>query len=212
VRIISLKVQGYPEAEDAVYTIELSDGSLFSLKTSYVSVYKGSFSLLLNEDLSVEEIEDFRFAGACYEAEKYALSLIARAEQSSLNLSFKMERREHSKSCVKKVIEELNSKEILSDFRYTEMWLKSRLSHSSKGESPKSLTASLCNRGIERATVSKVLKSLLDFQEEQKLLEKYLTKKGLSADLPQNEKSVLKAKLKQEGFSVTAIQSLWEED
>ena len=206
--VISLKSQNDPKVKDAVYIIGLSDGSLFSIKTSYMSsIYRDNISAILNKDLSLEEEEDVRFAGCCFNAEQSALHLIARAEQSSVNLSFKLEKRGHKKSCVKRVIERLIEEKILSDTRYAEIWLQNRLSR--KIESPRSLVAGLCAKGMSRKDADRVLKSLLSFDEELKLVKKYVEKNSFSI---KDEKNMVKAKLKFEGFSTESIEALLEED
>lgn len=212
--VVSVKPQSDPEGGVLVYKIELSDGSLCSIKTSYLPPgSQEGVESLLHKELSIEEEEAFRFAGACFEAEQAALRLIARAEQTSAGLSHKLERRGHSSSCVRSVVSHLTEREILSDARYARLWLQARLAW--KGDSPRYLMTALCNRGINRRLAEAALKSILPFEEELVLLKKYLQKNHLEDERvsPGLLKSdALKAALKHEGFSRAAIQSVWEEE
>ena len=206
--VLSIKTQSNPKDENAICTIELSDGSVFFIKPCYLSSqFRDDISEILNKEISFEEEEDIRFAAYCFQAEEAALRLIARAEQTSLGLSLKLQQRSHNKSCVKKVIDRLLEKEILSDSRYARAWLESRLIK--RGETPRSLLAGLYNKGIDRKNAVSILKSLLPFEEELNLLEKYIEKNKLSV---KDEKSSMKSKLQYEGFSADAIQEVLEGD
>jgi regulatory protein len=206
--VISVKQQTDPEGRALVYRIELSDGSVCSIKTSYLSpVYQEGMESILNKELSLEEEEAFHFAAACFQAEQAALNLISRAEQTSAGLSHKLAIRGHSLSCVRAVISYLAEQEILSDARYARLWLQARLAQ--RGESPRYLITALCNRRINRRLAEKVLTSILHFEDELMLLKKYLQKNRLKDENALTD--VLKAKLKYEGFSSAVIQSVWEE-
>ena len=78
-------------------------------------------------ELSSAEEDAFRFAAACYKAEKAAARLIARAEQNSFGLAAKLERRGHDTRAVKAVISVLSDRNLLDDARYAERWILSRL-------------------------------------------------------------------------------------
>ncbi|MDR2484198.1 MAG: recombination regulator RecX [Treponema sp.] len=201
--VISLQLQTDPEVEVAVYKIGLSDGSLFSIKTSYLSsIYQDKIQGVCNKVLPVEEEEAFRFAGACFQAEQTALRLITRAEQTSFGLSAKLERRGHSPSSVRAVISHLTERKMINDRRYAELWLQSRLSR--KAESPRRLITALCSRGIDRTVAAETLTSVLHFEGESGLLKKYMEKNHLSIE------NTLKSKLKYEGFSAAVIESFRE--
>lgn len=214
--VVSVKSQTDPEVGASVYKIELSDGSLFSIKTSYLSpASQGELFSMLNKALSVEEEQDFRFAAACFQAEQAALRLLARAEQTSLGLSNKLARRGHSAPCVQAVVSHLTELEILSDARYARLWLQARLAR--RGESPRYLIMALGNRGIDRNIAVAALKSVLNFEGESLLLKKYLQKNRLKSGNALNDQTIfdkttdaLRSKLKYEGFSSAVIQSLWE--
>ena len=140
--------------------------------------------------------EESQFTAACNKAEKVALRLIARAEQNRLGLTAKLEKRGFDAAVTKAVVSSLLDRNLLSDERYAELWLRSRLS-SGKKLSPLWLRSSLAKRGIDINSSKKALKTVLDPETELLLLEKYL---GTSA-----QSRINKAQLKREGFSSAAI-------
>jgi len=186
------------------YKIGLSDGSVFVIKTSYLSsIYQDMAVITRNRVLSNEEEEAFRFAGACFEAEQSALRLTARAEQTGFGLTAKLKRRGHCSEAVQAVVSRLKSLEILSDSRYARLWLWSRLSR--KEESPRRLITALCSRGIDRSVAGEALKTVLTFERELNVLKRYMKKNHFSIS------NIKKSTLQYEGFSAEVIQSLWED-
>jgi regulatory protein len=152
-------------------------------------------------ELVGSEEEAFRFAAACYKAEKTALRLIARAEQNSLGLAAKLKRRGHSAAAIKAVVSCLSGRNLLNDGRYAERWLRSRLP-AVKALSPRLLLSSLAKRGIPRDASLEALKTTLDEEAEYALLLHYLEEVGSS----EHKRGVsLKARLRYEGFSLAVI-------
>jgi regulatory protein len=184
--------------------VELSDGSLFSFKTCYVHpVFNIAESIEINE---VEE-EGLRFASACLRAEKTALRLIARAEQTCLGLARKLEKRGHAPACARSVISQLCESGLLDDRRYARLWLDARISRQST--SPRRLLIALNARGIDRDDTSLALKEALDDDAEFLLLKRFadkLRRKKKNNSDDGNDGRSLKYLLKSEGFSSLAIQ------
>ncbi|MDR0390166.1 MAG: recombination regulator RecX [Spirochaetaceae bacterium] len=149
----------------------LSDGSLFSLRVSYL----GQTALVENSEINDKSAGKMRFAASCYRAERAALRLIARAEQCSLGLSGKLEKRGHDPSCIKEVMVRLHDLGIVDDRRFAERWLGARLSRSA--DTPLGLKAKLCRRGIAPRTAAGAIKACLVAETEKKLLERYIQKK-----------------------------------
>ncbi|MDR0411617.1 MAG: RecX family transcriptional regulator [Treponema sp.] len=156
------------------------------------------FELASGREVSVDEESALGFASMCLKAEKTALALTANAEQTVAGLSRKLEARGYAGDCVKSVIARLIDIGVVNDERYTRLWLESRLY--SKTDSPRKLFVSLCNKGVERETVERTLKAVLDFEQEQVLLKKYLRK------LEKTGKPIERRLLKREGFSYEAIE------
>jgi regulatory protein len=196
--------------------ITLSDDSSFSLKTCYFSqIASDPFLWEAGREISSVEEEDLRFAAACYRAERAALRLIARAEQTETGLSLKLEHRGHDRESVSAVVSRFVSLGLINDERYAGLWIRSRLARASgKVPSPRKLSAALRNRGIDSSTVRKVLKKTLDTETELALLSRYMEcpplGRGNSPHSPSSGFSP-RAVLKFEGFS-QAVLAIYFED
>ena len=198
-----------------VSRIELSDGSLFSYKPCYLSSAYIADDYAIGREINADEEEAFRFASACLRAEKRALQLIARAEQTAFGLSRKLKKRGHDTACINAVTAQLCALNLLDDRRYARLWLESRISR--QATSPRRLLAALRSRGIDRHDAEAALKETLDDEAEQQLLERYVQKlrrKGNVADDADNDPEgansailrSLRYTLKNEGFSSPAIE------
>jgi regulatory protein len=201
--ITSVKIQTCSEAGVSVYRVELSDGALFSVKTSYIN----ESLCTLNRELSPDEVMALHHASACFRCETAALRLVANAEQTSYGLSRKLEQRGHGASCVKAVMARLTDLEIVSDRRYAELWIQSRLSRG--GDSPRRMSAALRSKGIDGATVSAAMKVVLNPEKEARLLQRFIEKKRLTGESG-DERHFLKQNLRAEGFSGAVLQA-WED-
>jgi regulatory protein len=150
-------------------------------------------------EISSDEENVLRFASACLKAEGAALALTANAEQTVYGLSCKLEARGYRGDHVRLVVARLRELGIVNDERYARFWLESRLA--SKTDTPCKLFTSLCNKGIKRETIECVFRAVLDIEQEQILLKKYLKK------LEKTGKPIERRRLKQEGFSYEAIEA-----
>jgi len=198
VTLVSLKAA--PSREVGVFEAEFPDGSRLLFSNEYLSEDLRE-SIEGGRELSGQEEEALRFAASCFLAEKGALRLIARAEQSSLGLAAKLERRGHDASVIKAVVSRLLERDLLNDERFAELWVHSRLSYG-KAKSPLSLRVSLGKKGIDRHLSVKAIAGLLDPETEHALLLNYLEKAGLSDGRNDN---FLKTRLKNEGFSCEVL-------
>jgi regulatory protein len=200
--------------------IELSDGSIFSFKPCYLPPVFLDDSLYTpgaaeGREINADEEAAFRFASSCLRAEKAALQLIARAEQSVFGLSRKLKKRGHDSACVRSVISRLAELELVDDSRYARLWLESRINR--KASSPRRLLVALCARGIDHDDAESVLKTALDAETEWQLLLHYTNKqrrlrKAVSPETGGNDLRSLKYALKSEGFSTEAIQRFIEQN
>ena len=151
--------------------------------------------------------EEDAFASNCLLAEKAALRLIARAEQCTAGLIRKLKRRGYEEICINTVISRLSELNLVSDSRYAQLWLQSRLRFT---RSPKQLFSSLCGKGIDRDDAEAALKTVLDEKNEQALLSRFV-KKHLRKTRDRNEDGMsLKHILKSEGFSLKIIDQFLE--
>lgn len=164
------------KADPRVFRIALSDGSLFSFKSGYLSPeYPMDTVYVPGRELSPAEAEALRFAAACYRAERAALRLTARAEQNSFGMARKLGSRGYPASCVRAVVASLSSEGIIDDSRYASRWIQSRLSRPS-GASPRTLAESLRRRGLSRDIVQEALAAALEGEAEAALLRSCLEK------------------------------------
>ena len=196
--VVSLKTAS--PGEEGVFEAEFTDGSRFLFSNEYLTEDLKT-GIEGGRELTVQEEEALRFASFCYLAEKNALRLIARAEQSSLGLTAKLERRGYDAPVVKAVISHLLDRDFLNDERFAKLWVHSRLSYG-KAVSPLWLRVSLGKKGIDRNLSLKAVADLLDPETEYTLLMKYLEKAGLSDG---KNKNFLRARLKNEGFSYEVL-------
>ena len=206
--IVSLKTEsGAGRTGDSdLNRIELSDGSLFSFRICYLPKEAASIEITEGGEITAAQEEGFRFASACLRAEKTALRLIARAEQSCFGLTRKLRRRGHENSCVSAVITRLSGLNLINDERFAQLWIESRLRLS---RSPRRLLLSLCGKGIDHKDAEAALKAVLDEETESEMLARY-AKRNLRK---KNEQAnSLKYLLSNEGFSRQAISLFLNEE
>ena len=211
--LVSIKVKSHRENGTAV--AELEDGTSFLFSIEYLNDITDFSLLAKGKELSQLEEDSLRFAAACYKAEKIALRLIARAEQSCLALTAKLEKRGIEAAVVRAVISHLTDRELLNDVRYAELWIRSRLGSyhgkrpgsGRKALSPLWFLSSLGKRGIDRASSLSAIGKVLDGETEYALLSKYLEETDA---LEGKRGGFLKTRLKREGFSTEAIEMFFE--
>ena len=212
--LISFKAEN--SRPKGIFRLEFSDGPSLLLASRYLSETTDPLlweEAAINEkntgnvrELTSYEEESFRFAAACYEAEKSALRLIARAEQNSPVLKAKLQRRGHNPAVVHAVISSLLDRNLLDDRRYAEQWIRSRLS-SGKITSPFLLNASLGKKGISRISSREAMDTVLDKETEYALLLRYLRARGRDIKNAISQK----IQLKKEGFSADVINRYYED-
>jgi len=138
------------------------------------------------------------------QVEKAALRLIARAEQCSAGLTRKLKKRKFDEAIINDVICKLTEINLLNDSRYARLWLQSRLRLT---RSPRLLLSSLCSKGIDRDDAEAALKEVLEEDIEIIMLTKFVKKYSKKAGGKNNsDPRSLKYMLKNEGFSLSAIQ------
>jgi regulatory protein len=202
---VSVAIQGETKAGQLIIRVGLSDGALFSLNTIYLPPpFRGGDYFSPGGEISAEEAAALRFAGACYRAERAALRLVARAEQTRAGLRRKLEQRGHGADHADAAVSYLTELGILDDRRFAERWIRSRLHRGA--DSPLTLINGLCRRGIDRNVAREARTTALDFDQETELLGKFIAKKR-----PAPEARFLKALLKREGFSPPVVERYWEE-
>ena len=196
--VVSLKTA--PPREEGIFEAEFSDGSRLLFSNEYLP---DDLKANLNSgwEPSAQEEEALQFSASYYLAEKIALRLIARAEQNSLGLTAKLERRGVDSSVVKAVVSRLLDRDLLNDERFAKLWVHSRLSYGN-ARSPLWLRVSLGKKGIGMDLALRTVRNLLDPETEYALLLEYLEKTGIPDD---ETESILKSHLKSEGFSYEVL-------
>jgi regulatory protein len=208
-RAVSVKVAG-TRAGQALIRIGLSDGALFSLNSFYLpSPFQGGDYFFPDKEISAQEDRALRFAAGCYRAERAALRLIARAEQSCAGLKHKLEQRGHAVDHANAAVSYLMELEVLDDRRFAGRWIRSRLYRGA--DSPLSLINGLCRRGIDRNIAREARKTALDFDLETALLERFIAKKYPALNGGGHDARFLRALLKREGFSPLVLERYWDE-
>jgi len=211
VKVVSLKAENARKA--GAVRAEFSDGSSLLFTGEYLPDWISDPDYWeTGRELSSGEEEALRFAASCYRAETHALRLIARAEQNSLGLTVKLERRGHDAAAVNAVISCLRNRKLLDDRRYAQLWIRSRLS-AKKAFSPKGLLVSLGKRGIRRDDSLNALGATLDPETEYALLLRYLERDNRknSGISEKKRKKFLKSKIKYEGFSSSVLEKYFND-
>ncbi|WP_010262338.1 regulatory protein RecX [Treponema primitia] len=197
------------KAGPVILRIGLSDGSLFSLNSVYLPhPFQGEDYFCPNKEITPEEETALRFAADCFRAERAALQLVARAEQTRAGITRKLEQRGHALSPVRAAVSYLTDLEIVDDRRFAERWIQSRLYRGT--DSPFRLITALCQKGISQTIAKSACKTILDFEKETALLQKYIAKKYPPSVNSVRQDRFLKPQLKREGFSPQALDWYWE--
>jgi regulatory protein len=208
---LSLTIVSLKSGTD-VLRVEFSDGSLFSFKTCYLPSPFIANDYTAGSEINAAEEDAFRYASACLRAEKRALQLIARAEQTVFGISRKLKKRGHDPDCINAVIAQLCALNLLDDRRYARLWLESRMNR--QATSPRRLLIALRSRGIDRRDAEAALKETLDTDTERQLLERYVQKlrrKSVNNDDDSAAIRALRYTLKSEGFSSPVIDILLDQ-
>jgi regulatory protein len=146
-------------------------------------------------------------AAEAYEAEKRAIALLARAEQSAYMLGAKLETRGLSKKAVRVALDRLSSDGVLSDRRYAEAYAASRLSR--RAEGPASLLSSLRGRGIDGETAKAAIAAVLGPAERLPALAKAAEKEMRRSG---GDREAARRRLRRLGFKSDEISAYFEKD
>jgi len=147
------------------------------------------------------------FDADCIKAEKIALRLIARAEQSSSLLAVKLEKRGIDPSITRQVISSLLDRKLLDDERYAVCWIRAHLG-GKRAPSPLWFLASLERRGIDRQTSRNAINKVLDEDAEYSLLLKFIE----TINVIYKKTGLFRTKLRREGFSPEAINRFFDSE
>jgi regulatory protein len=158
------------EGADGIAHAVTDEGSLFHFRHAYLSSAFEAESLDgMQSEGTVAQVpfeiplEVINMAVGALDAEKRALSLLARAEQHRAGLERKLAAKGISRWCQRQALDRLESTGMLSDRRYASAWIRQRLRGHVEG--PRSLTAALSSRGVDAGAVREALPEVLTADE-----------------------------------------------
>ena len=193
-----LKIEKVAEAPNGAMRLLLSDGS------EWVVGIK-SWNRL---NLSLEKIIDVNVLRALEKESQYhllrtkALELLGIREHSCQELKRKLFARFHNHEPeIERCLEELQSEDYLSDQRFTQLFIESRLNNKRVG--PFKIVADLQQRGIDRDTAHSIMDELAD--EEFWLSKIKDNLEELCKGNKKNNRQALGQKLFQRGFAYELI-------
>ena len=193
-----LKIEKVAEAPNGAMRLLLSDGSEWVLGVK-------SWNRL---NLSLEKILDVNVLRALEKESQYhllrtkALELLGIREHSRQELKRKLIARFHNyEPEIERCLEELQSEDYLSDQRFTQLFIESRLNNKRVG--PFKIVADLQQRGIDRDTAHSIMDELAD--EEFWLSKIKDNLEELCKGNKKNNRQALGQKLFQRGFAYELI-------
>jgi regulatory protein len=215
-RVVSVKVP-VKSGASSLMRIGLSDGSLFSFNAVYLPPdFPLDVRAVPGAEISADEAVSLRFAAGCYRAERAALVLVARAEQTRSGLKGKLDRKGMDAAYTTAALDYLEKTGVVSDGRFAELWLESKLrrvrNHTGAERGgklcPRKLLSSLLGRSVSPGIARKAVSAALDSETERGLLNSYI-----AGNFPNFDKDDFKVKqqLRTAGFSSAAIRAYWED-
>lgn len=191
--------------------LKFDNGSVLDAGTAYLPAEYLSGGAVLGPGVEIDAETEaaLRFAAECLSVEKAALRLVARAEQCEKGLERKLRQRKYPAGPVRAVLERLAELDLVNDSRFAELWLKYRVSRSSK--SPRVLSAAIQAKGISRNTAGAALRVVLAPGPEAALLRRCAAKAGWPEKPERDgERTALRIFLKSEGFSQETIDDFFD--
>lgn len=191
-------------------TVKIAVGGSSFLARSFFLLECGLDPLDLRPgtELDEEGLSSLALAADATEAERQAASLIARAEQTRYLLGAKLEKKGLSPRAVRLALDHLEAEGLLSDRRYAEAWLRSRLGQGGGGLSPLKLLSGLRSRGIAEDIAKAAIRAVFGPEERKAALEKAIARETRRGEPDRVE---LRSRLRRLGFSAEEIRVYFEE-
>jgi len=145
------------------------------------------------------------------EAERQAVALLARAEQTRSGLAAKLEKKGRSRRAASLALDRLLEEGLLDDRRFAEAWLRSRLGRlaSRAAEGPLRLAQGLRARGVDEETARAALAAVLGPDERRGALAKAAAREAAKLG---GDREALGRRLRALGFKSGEIRAYFEED
>lgn len=198
--LFSLVISNIEESHFEVLKITLSDARSFYTRSVYLRE-----ELFIGDEFSESVVENLFVATRCYLAECKAMRLLNYADNSRFMLEVKLTKKGFTKSEISPALDYLEEKAFLSDRRFAESWLRSRLRL--KAEAPFVLQAGLMARGISAKLASEVLRTFLNETSETEICNLALAKELKKT----KDKEKVFSRLQKLGFSYSVIKKVWVE-
>lgn len=144
------------EFSDGIAEIFCSEGTSFCIRPEYLETV-AAHRIREGEAFSADEWDDIVNAALCLAAEAKAAEYLCRAEQCRFRLAQKLSAKKMEQSAVRKALDFLERKNLLSDDRYCASWLHDHTMFKTQGRTR--LFSELLSRGIDRRTAQKALDS-----------------------------------------------------
>ena len=175
--------------------ISAGETAIFVRLEFWVELGREGNRLFAGAELDEEEAVDLVVAAKATEAEARGASLLGRAEQPRFILRSKLIERGYPGSSVELALDRLEREGFLSDRRYAEAWLRSRVERairasrssspgSSRAEGPSSLLMSLRARSVGEADAKAALSAVLDTETRRGLLVAAIARLSAHKDEP----------------------------
>ena len=153
--------------------VTLSMGSSFFVRSCYLQLLPFQ-DIVVERNLSDDELEDLVAAGLTFAAEKAAAGYLERAEHSRYLLTIKLKKKGHGDAAIGGALDYLEERGFLSDLRYAQAWLRNRAINHAEGRSR--LLSGLLAKGIERRLASQALDEYFQSVDEDAVLERAIEK------------------------------------
>ncbi|MDD7768796.1 MAG: regulatory protein RecX [Treponema sp.] len=192
-----------PTSYAGMYKVIPTEGTSFFVRPEYLP---GINFDLIDKDVEYNDsqTEIFLDAGLACVVELKAVAYLARCEQSRFGLNRKLTEKGFEKKYIMMALDLLESKNYLSDFRFSTAWLHSRKINHYEGRSR--LLSELMSRGISKEISNQALDEFFEENDEMEICKKAcekLVKKG-----KKDEKLI--AAMMQAGFSYKMIKLVLE--
>ena len=156
-----------------VLQISTLEGPVFYIRLGYLELTEPE-EIAPEKVFDAEKEEDIVNAGLCFAAERKAEEFLARCEQCRAGLESKLINRGHDRLYVKKALDYLENRGLLSDKRFAFSWVRSHTSLKPQGKTR--LLSELCAKGIKSSVAKEVLNVFFSQYEEIDLCRKALEK------------------------------------
>lgn len=189
------------QVSSEVIKISSDSGLAFFIRFVYLKIVKPE-DIVENSEFHDDEEKDILDAALAFAAESKAVDYLSRSEQCRFALSKKLANKNHEKKSIEMALDYLESKNYLSDERFSRAWLNSRRINHSEGRTK--LAAELASRGISKETAKLALDDFFSENSELELCKKDFAK--VSRNCADSEKII--RRLVAHGFSYSMIKKV----